>query len=209
MKIISVENLEEAVKEAVLTLKQGGVIVYPTDTMYGLGTNAMLVNSVDRIFRIKQRPKTKPLPVMIRNMKWAEAVAFVYEREKKILNAIWPGAISVVLPKRREIPDIVTADKNNVALRIPKHDFVDKILGRFGYPITGTSANISGQEPSNKIGDIIEMFKKQSFQPDLIIDAGDLPKSEPSTILDLSSLKPKILRIGLTKPETLLKLLEL
>ena len=87
--------------------------------------------------------------------------------------------------------------------------FTDKLLAEFGYPLTSTSANISEQEPTNDINRIIEIFSKSTAKPDLIIDAGILPKSEPSMIVDLTGNKPKILRISPTKPEKLLKLLEL
>ena len=207
--ILDKTNLTDIINETIILLKQGGTIVYPTDTIYGLGANIMDTQAVERVFKIKQRPKTKALPIVIRNIKWAEAVAYVYERERKILQNLWHGTITVVLPKRREVPNIITADKPTVALRIPEHDFIDKLLGKFGYPITGTSANISDQQPSQKISEIIAKFENESFKPDLIIDAGDLPESEPSTILDISGFKPKILRVGMTKPETLLKLLEI
>lgn len=212
MKIIEVDlskDFSEAIKEAVEVLKSGGVIVYPTDTLYGLGANALDPAGVERIFKIKNRAREKPLPIAVRNIKWAKELAFIYQKEEKILKKVWPGAVGVVLPKRNIVPYVLTAGKPNVALRVPNHLFVDKLLGRFGYPLTSTSANISGEEPSVKISKIIEIFKDFYHKPDLIIDAGDLKPSEPSTILDLTGDKPKILRIGPVKPEKLLKLLEI
>lgn len=210
MKVINLsENFNEVIKEAVLVLKRGGIIVYPTDTLYGLGANALDQYAVDKIFKIKKRPKTKPLPIAIKNINWAKELAYVNLKEERILKVIWPGKVTVVLQKRKIVPYILTANKKSVAMRMINLDFVDKILSYFGYPITSTSANISNEEHSNKISKIIERFKKEKYQPDLIIDAGDLRHSEPSTILDLTTDKPKILRIGPTKPEELMRLLEI
>lgn len=211
MKIIRADlngDFSEAIREAVAVLKLGGVVVYPTDTLYGLGVNALDPFAVEKIFKIKNRAREKPLPLAIKNIKWAKELAFIYKKEEKILNSVWPGAVTVVLPKRNMVPDAVTAGQPGVALRVPNHPFVDRLLGRFGYPITSTSANISGEEGIGRISKVIEIFKDNYYKPDLIIDAGDLPESEPSTILDLTSDRPKILRVGPVKPETLRRLLE-
>ncbi len=202
------EDFSEAIQKAIAVLKLGGVIVYPTDTLYALGANALESFAVEQIFKIKNRAREKPLPLAIKNIKWAKELAHIYKKEEKILNSVWPGAVTVVLPKRKITPDIVTAGRQGVAMRVPDHPFTDKLLGMFGYPITSTSANLSGEESPRKIADIIDMFEGNYYKPDLIIDAGDLPESEPSTILDLTSDRPKILRVGPVKPETLRKLLE-
>ncbi|MEK7579829.1 MAG: L-threonylcarbamoyladenylate synthase [Patescibacteria group bacterium] len=212
MKVIEVDlknDFSKALDETFAVLKLGGVIVYPTDTLYGLGTNALEAGPVERIFKIKARAKDKPLPIIVKNLNWAKELAYIYEKEEKILKSVWPGPITVILPKKNIVPSAVTAGKSGVALRISKNHFVDKLLGRFGYPLTATSANISGEEPSMKISEIVEVFKNVHNKPDLIIDAGDLPQSEPSTVLDLTSDKPKILRVGPVKPETLRKILEI
>ena len=212
MKVIKVDlngDFSEAIAEAVAVLKLGGTVVYPTDTLYALGANALEAGPVERIFKIKSRAREKPLPLAIRNLAWARELAHIYKKEERILNSVWPGAVTVVLPKRNIVPEMLTAGKTSVALRVPKHIFADKLLGRFGYPLTATSANISGEEGIGKISKIIETFKGNFYKPDLILDAGDLPESEPSTILDLTADKPKILRVGPVKPETLRKLLEL
>lgn len=212
MKIINLyknRDFSNVVSEATDILQKGGVIVYPTDTLYALGANALDISAVEKIFKIKQRPKTKPLPIVVKNIKWVKELAYTYDKEKKILKSVWPGPVTVVLQKRTIVPFTLTGDNSSVAMRIAKHDFVDKLLGKFGYPVTSTSANISGVQPSNKISEVIDKFNDAEFKPDLIIDAGDLPESEPSTILDLTSDKPKVLRVGPTKPEVLMKLLEI
>ncbi|MBI4160588.1 MAG: threonylcarbamoyl-AMP synthase [Candidatus Yanofskybacteria bacterium] len=210
MKVISINLIGDysaAIGEAISVLKRGGVIVYPTDTVYGLGTNACDEWAVEQVFKIKKRPRTKPLPILARNMNWVKELAFVMPKLEERLGSIWPSQTTVILPKKDVIPGVVTAGYKTVGIRISGHPFVDKLLGKFGYPITATSANISGEEPTGDIKKIVESFSDNIWKPDLIINAGVLPPSQPSTILDMSKMKPKILRVGPSKPEQLLKLL--
>lgn len=113
----------------------------------------------------------------------------------------------MILPRKKIIPPIITSGSQNVGVRIPDYVFADKLLGKFGYPLTATSANISGQGVAGDINIIIESFRGQIWKPDLILDAGVLPPALPSTLLDFSTIKPRILRVGPSKPEQLMKLL--
>ena len=213
MKIVQVDlnkDYSEAVQEAVRVLASGGVIVCPTDTLYGIGCNALDNIAVRKIFEIKDRSFSKPLPIVVRNIKWAKELADVKKRNEKVLDKIWPGRVTAVLPKKEIVPDIVTSNQKTVGIRIPDHPLIDAILKIFGYPLALTSANISGEEPTQDINKIIEIFSKRlTRQPDMILDVGILPKSEPSAILDLTGDKPKISRVGPSKPEEFLKLLNI
>ena len=212
MRIIQIypdKDYSEAIAEAVEILKLGGVIVYPTDTLYGLGANALDEHAVERVFAIKGRERAKPLPIIVKNMIWAKELAHISPRNKEILKKAWPGKFTAILPKRKIVPDIVNSGAKSVGIRIPDFAFTDKLLGKFGYPLTATSANVSGHEPTNNIDKIVEIFSKRSVRPDLVIDAGVLPKSEPSVIVDLTTQKPKVLRVSPTSPEKLIKLLEI
>lgn len=205
--------------EAVEVLNAGGVIVYPTDTLYGLGANALNEEAIRKVFAIKERPLSKPLPIIVKNLLWAENLADITGPKREILEKVWPvsdkadkdfsGKVTAVLPKKKIVPDVLTADTRTVGIRITDYYLIDRLLGKFGYPITSTSANISGEDPTNDIHKIIERFKDQEHQPDLVLDAGILPKAEPSLIVDLTASEPKILRVGSTKPEHFLKLLEI
>ena len=212
MQIIQIDperNVDYAIAEAVRVLTAGGTVVYPTDTLYGLGANATDPEAVARVFRVKKRHLSKPLPIIARNLAWVKELAYVSPRNEEILKKIWPGKVTVILPKKDIIPEIVSGGTDTIGIRIPDYPLVDRLLKLYGYPITSSSANISGDEPSSRIDDIIEMFKWETQMPDLIIDAGTLPASLPSTVLDLTTSKPKILRVGPSKPEDLLKLLNL
>lgn len=212
MKIIQTDlnkDYSEVIREAVNVLSYGGTVVYPTDTLYGLGANALNEIAIRKVFRIKCRSFSKPLPMIVKDLYWVKNLAEIKPYHEKMLKQVWPGKVTVVLAKKEIVPDALTAELNSVGIRIPDYVFTDKLLAKFGYPLTSTSANVSGQVPTNDINKIIEIFSKSTEKPDLVIDAGILPKSEPSMIIDLTGNKPKILRISSTKPEKLLKLLEL
>src|SRR3989344_2732389 len=211
MKIIQIDlnkDYSEAIKEACRVLKLVGTVVYPTDTVYGLGANACDNLAVEQVFKIKNRPYHKPLPIIVKNLEWVEAVVYLDVRLKKTIGSIWPGTTTAILPKREYLSSLVTSGGVTVGVRIPDFTFTDRLLGKFGYPLTATSGNISGEETTNDVNKIIERFENAKYKPTLIIDAGILPKSKPSTVLDLASSEPKILRVGPSKPEQLRKLLE-
>lgn len=211
MRIIRL-NLEHdysvAIAEAIAVLKQGGTIVYPTDTVYGLGCNALDEFAVRHIFDIKAR-SSKPLPILARDMQWVEELAYLDEQQRKYAAKFWPGKFTLVLPKREIIPPVVTTGLSSVGIRIADFKFTDALLGAFGYPLVATAANISGQAPSNDIEEVIAQMGAGFRRPDLILDAGVLPPSNPSVVIDCSTDKPKVLRVGPSKPDDLLKLLEI
>lgn len=212
MKVIQVDlnrDYSDAIREAVDVLNNGGVVVYPTDTLYGLGANALNAEAVEKVFAIKGRELSKPMPIIAKNLVWAEELAHISPRNQAILKKAWPGKFTAVLPKKNIVPDVVNSGTSSIGIRIPDFVFTDKLLGKFGYPLTATSANVSGHEPTNSIDKIVEIFSKRAVRPDLVLDAGVLPKSDPSIIVDLTTRKPKVLRISPTSPDTLLKLLEL
>lgn len=209
MKILSVDLAKDytpALLEAVKILQTGGVVVYPTDTVYCLGVNACDEYAAELVFKIKNRPLARPLPIIARNVKWVRELVFVPPKLESVLENIWPGATSVILPKKRVVPSIVTAGEYTVSVRIPDYVLTDKLLGKFGYPLTATSANITGEETAGDINKIVESFKSNIWKPDLILDVGILSQSLPSSVLDFSTIKPKILRAGPLKPEQLMKL---
>ncbi len=211
MRIIKIDlthDYSSAIEEAIEILKLGGTIVYPTDTVYGLGCNALDEIAVRHIFDIKNR-SSKPLPILARDMKWVEELAYLNDEHRKLAAKFWPGKFTLVLPKKEVVPPIVTTGLPSVGIRIAYYAFTDKLLGAFGYPLVSTSANISGEPSTGDIDSIIASLGAQPRRPDLIIDAGNLPPSNSSVVIDCSTDKPKVLRVGPSKPEDLLKLLEI
>lgn len=212
MKVLKVnpENLrdsEEAIIEAAKIMLDGGVAVFPTDTVYGLGCDATSESAVRKVFKIKGRAESKPLSVLVRDLEMAKKVAFIDRKLERALGVVWPGAVTVVLWRRHKLPAILSANKETIGLRIPDYKFTFCLAENMGRPFVATSANISGQQATTRIGDVIKYFEKNSVRPDIILDAGDLKFSEPSTVLDLTTDKPKITRIGPVNPKKLQEIL--
>ena len=211
MKVLELSDprsFEIASKEAALTLLKDGAVVYPTDTIYGLGVNALDEFAVGRLFKIKKRPAERAVPIMVSSLTMARALAFIDQRQERILNELWPGPFTFVLWKKKIVSGRLTGGKETVALRIPAHPFCQSMLRDFEGPVTTTSANVSDELPLTSAESIAERFQKEEFRPDLIINAGMLPESYPSTIIDLTHEPPKILRINPTTKEQLLKILK-
>jgi len=212
MKIISIDlnkDYSDEIQQIIAVLNSSGTFIYPTDTLYGIGCNALNVWAVERVFRIKERSFSKPFPILAKNIKWAKEMAHIDHKRETILEGVWPGKVTAILPKKDVIPDIVTAKEKKIGIRVADYVFTDKLLGKFGYPIVSTSANISNEESTNDINKIIEIFSKSRYKPDLIVDVGILPESDPSIVIDLTADKPKVLRAGPSKPDELLKILEI
>ncbi|MBI2453986.1 MAG: threonylcarbamoyl-AMP synthase [Parcubacteria group bacterium] len=211
MKILDIRNNfspELASKEAALALLKGRVVVYPTDTLYGLGANVFDTEAIRKIFAIKKRSDKKPLPVIINSMAMAKAIAVIDKPRERILKNFWPGPFTFILKKKPMVSYLVTAGKNSIALRLPDHYFCHSMIRDFEGPVTATSVNISGEKPLSDPREIVDCFNKEELQPDLIVDAGSLPESDPSTIIDLTTDNPRLVRINPTNKQNLLSILE-
>lgn len=191
MQIIKKEKIK--LDEVIKALKKKKVVVFPTDTVYGLIADATSKIAVEKVFKIKKREKTKPLPIFVKDLRMAKTLAKIDKKQERIIKSFWPGRVTAVLERKAKIK-VYGLDKRTIALRIPKYKLINILLDKLNLPLTGTSANVSGKPSSTKIKEIISQFKNQKNQPDLVIDAGDLKPSKPSTILDLKVLPPKILR---------------
>ncbi|MFH0832412.1 MAG: L-threonylcarbamoyladenylate synthase [Candidatus Aenigmatarchaeota archaeon] len=182
-----------AIDEAVKILKKGGLVIYPSESSYGIGCDATNEKAVKRIFSVKKR-SGKAIPIIVSSIRMAEKYAFLSDDAKKIAERLMPGPLTLVV-KKKNLPDSLS--KETVGFRIPSHNFSVKLATSFGKPITATSANLSGNKPIYSIEEVIKLF---SNNVDLIIDAGTLPKNKPTTVFDAGSRK--ILRRGpVTKKE--------
>ena len=175
-------------------LKNGGVVVTPTDTLYGLGANAFNPLAIERVFRIKGRPWHLPLPIFLYSYDELPLVAEGISDLAQILaKKFWPGGLTLVVPKSDAIPSVLTAYGSSIGVRVPDHVVPRSLVQQLGAPITGTSANING-EPD--IVSLPELRVKLEGKVDMILD-GELPSSPlPSTVVDLTSEFPKVVREG-------------
>ena len=190
-------QIEKIAETAAEVLKNGEVVIYPTDTLYGLGANALDEDAILKIYKIKKRDRNNPLPIIARDIKMVKRIACVDSRVEKILNKIWPGPITIVLRKKDIIPYILTGNEETVAVRIPNSEFISALMNEVNFPIAATSANISGEKNLLDPDKIISEFKSSKLKPDLFIDAEEVKNSKPSTIVDLTTGIPKILRVGI------------
>jgi len=196
-KVISFKA-KDAAEEAVKFLERGQVIVCPTDTVYGLLADATNDKAVERVFEIKKRNKKKAIPIFVKDIAMAKKMVKIDKDMERFLEEIWPGKITVALNKKEKsgLSELLFGGKKTLGLRIPNYKLISRIIEKMGKPLTGTSANISGKPSSTKIKEVLEQFEKQEIRPDLILDGGNLPESFPSTVVDFSGQKPRIVRRG-------------
>jgi len=197
----SVQKFNFLIQKVVESIKRGEILALPTDTVYGLVADAANKKAVGKLFKIKKRPFKKPIPIFVKNIKTAKRFVWIGKEQEKFLKSVWPGKVTAVLKRKKNKIKLYGVDEKTIALRIPNYRFLNILLKKLNHPLTGTSANISGKPASIKIKEIISQFENQpparnnnGGQPDLIIDAGDLKKSRPSTVIDLTGEKIKILR---------------
>lgn len=174
-------------EEAILA---GGVIVYPTETVYGLGGSTLVEEAISRVFRIKNRPHSMPIFIAVSSYEMLERVAEINEEERDILERILPGPVSVLIRKKSIVPDSLTAGSLLVGIRFPDHELAREIIDSCG-PITSTSANVTGSPPPASAADV---SREIADAVDLVIDGGRCRYAQPSTLLDLSARR--VLRKG-------------
>jgi len=197
-------DLEEQVKKGVGILKRGGVVAFPTDTVYGLGADAFNPEAVERIYLVKKRPRHLPLPLLIGDMKQLAVVAEpLTEVALFLAQRFWPGGLTLVLPKAGGLPACLGGA--GVAVRLPAHPVCQALIRGVGSPITGTSANISGKPSALTAGEVREQLGNGV---DLVIDGGRCPGGVESTVVDLSGEKPAILRRGIISEEEIDRVVE-
>ncbi|MCU0577054.1 MAG: L-threonylcarbamoyladenylate synthase [Desulfobacterota bacterium] len=168
----------------------GCIVAYPTETFYGLGSRADDIEGLNRIVTAKGRDTAKGMIVLVADIYMASSLTVIDERQKNLLKRIWPGPVSVVLRAVQEIKPVL-APEGKVALRISPNSIAASLVGRVG-PITSTSANRSGAPPARTAGEVA----RQGLDIDAILDGGESPGGQPSTLIDLTVWPPLCLREG-------------
>lgn len=201
MRIIKVskKNIKAAVTEAVEIIRNHGVVVCPTDTIYGFVASVASKKAVEKIFRIKVRPSSKVFPVFVSDVAMAKEWAQIDSNQEKFLKKYWPGKLTAVL-KRKGRKKLYGLDKTTIGIRVSANKIIKQLCEIVDSPLVQTSVNISGEPPINAPQEIINQFANSKYQPDLIIDAGPIKKGYQSTLVDLTAKEPKILRQGTVIP---------
>ena len=195
-------KIDDAVRASVNILKKGGVIAYPTETFYALGVEFNRFSSLKKLNALKKRPREKALPMIIGSIatlsaivspEWLSAVPpFVLS----LTDRFWPGPLTLLMPARKGLPECLTADTGMIAVRMPGESFALHLARHAGFPITATSANLSGSPPADRAEMVSQYFGDEL---DLVIDGGKTPGGLPSTIVDVSGDKAKIAREGVIR----------
>lgn len=209
MVILTEETLPGVLYEAVQVVKRGGVLVYPTDTVYGIGGDGLNPKVADKIIEIKKRPRNKGLILLVKDCAAARKYAYVDLWTEKVLEEFWPGPLTVVMHKKDVVPDMVAGGGVTIALRMPDAPFVSQLVKQADVPLISTAANASeGSEAPKNLDVFLKFLETSKIKPDLVIQAGELPSGKPSTILDLTDKKnPIILRHGVYSKSDLMKVL--
>ncbi len=178
----------------------GGLVIYPTDTVYGLGCDPFNIKAVTQVLKVKGE-RDKPLPILASDVESVRRIAFLSERVGRVAARFWPGPLTLVVPKKPLLPDVVTCNLNSVGVRIPQHNVALRLISLSNGLIVGTSANKTGEKPPCTVQEAAEQLGKEV---DVILDGGPAPLGAPSTVVDLTQEKPKILREGSISLEELL-----
>ncbi len=202
---INVNNPDpEIIREAVQIITKGGAVVLPTDTAYGIAVNALDNEALAHLDKIKARQNQKPYPLAVLGFQEAEKYAIFNEQAKILAQSFWPGALTLVL-RRKKGTQILS---ETIGVRVPDSRLCHDFSKALGFPYTITSANISGMPSAYTAEEVVRQFERAEYQPDLILDGGELPRGRISTVVDLSCGEIKILREGEILFEEILNILK-
>lgn len=189
-------------------LNNDGIIIYPTDTVYGVGASIDSLKGLQKIYEAKERKFNSPLIALLSKVEYIEKIAIIDEEKKIIIDKLarefWPGALTIILNKKENVPDIMVSNGETVGVRIPALKLAQDIIESVGGILPTTSANISGEKTPRSFEELSEKFKERV---EVIVDGGKSPLGIESTILDLTKTLPKILREGAIKKETIEKVI--
>lgn len=186
-------DLQKQVEQGIVILRRGGVIAYPTDTVYGLGASMDSASAVEKIFLVKSRPRHMPLPLLVGSLSQIELLtSCVSPAARCLIRAFLPGALTLVMPASDKVPSYLRTMENTIALRIPDHPVPLALISGIGTAIVGTSANLSGQ-PNPLTGR--EVIAQLGERIELVIEGGRCSGTE-STIIDVTGELPVVLRNG-------------
>lgn len=175
-------------------LQKGGIIVYPTETFYGLGVTCYRKEAIQRIYRLKRRDYAKPLSLVISDRTMMEELAIdIPPVFRALAREFWPGPLTMILKASSQLPQELLSSEASVGIRMPALSWLRELIKETGFPITATSANLSGQREISEPDEVIKTFRGKV---DLIADGGKTPGTLPSTVIDLTSGIPQIVREG-------------
>ncbi len=175
-------------------INQNGVVIFPAKCLYGVATNALNQKAVEQVFTLKKRPKNNPILVLIPDKKFlTDLVTSIPESAIKLMDAFWPGNLTLIFNAQEHIPKLLTANTGKIGIRVPIHPVAKALVQSANCPVTGTSANLSGQKSCFQTNQLDPFILDHS---DLVLDAGTLKGGKGSSIVDVTLSRPDILREG-------------
>lgn len=199
------ENISECAGLAAEVLRAGGVALYPTDTLYGLGADALSDEAVAKVYAVKGRDEGKPMHAVFANMTMVREYAEVNDIAEKLAERFLPGALTLILKKKPQFNTGFVRGINTIGIRIPDNEFCLELARTFGKPYTATSANIAGQIPQLSVEKVLEQLGPNARGVDLAIDDGVLPMRQPTTVARVANGEVFILREGAIPKEEILR----
>ncbi|MCS7139898.1 MAG: L-threonylcarbamoyladenylate synthase [Candidatus Nezhaarchaeota archaeon] len=197
-------DLRKTLEPAIAALKHGGIVIYPTDTVYGIGCDPLNEEALAKLLSIKGR-EGKPLPLLASSIEVVKRVAEITQEAQKLIKTFWPGALTLVLPLKTSLPSPITLGLQKVGLRIPGHAVARILAEGINGLIVGTSANRSG-EPAP--GDFEKAYSWAKDKVEIAIDGGICPLGQPSTVVEVNG-EVKVIREGAIRVEEILRVLRL
>ena len=190
----------DQIQKAIKILKGGGVVVYPTDTSYGLAVDATNSSAVEKLYRLKGRNFNKPIHVIVPDAKWMSRIVKLNTAALRLMNKFLPGPLTLVLPLRAKGKSWqkLSARTRTLGIRLPNNKLALELVSTLGKAITTTSANLAGLDNTYSVPEIKKQFAQSALKPDFYLDGGKLPKKQPSTVVSLVK-NVKILRQGSIK----------
>lgn len=199
--------VQEQIESGISILKGGGLVAFPTDTVYGLGACFSNLGAVKRIYQLKKRPRKVALPLLLADTAQMGQIAQAVPPVAWLLaERFWPGALTIVLPRAKLVPDIITGGGETVAVRLPAHEVPVALIKGLGEPIAATSANVSGRPSALTAG---EVFSQLGDKIELVIDGGRCLLGKESSIVDVTGRVPRLLREGAISRQELGKVCEI
>ena len=198
------EDIEDKkLKEVASIIREGGIVIFPTETVYGIGVNGLNETAIKKLYEVKQRPINKPISLLVNSIEMIEEIAKdITEIEYDLIKRFFPGPLTIVLKKREIVLDIVTAGFNTVGIRMPENEIALKLIEYAGVPIATPSANISGRPSGTNLKEIMKDFNNKV---DYFIDGGISKIGVASTIVQLINGNPYILRKGKISEEQIME----
>ncbi len=195
----------ESISSALSLFRDGEIVAFPTDTVYGLGADPFQASGIIKLFEAKGRDSNKAIAILVGSVEQAQLVTdHMTEMAMRLCEAFWPGGLTVIVPRKNTLPELIS-NTDRIGIRMPNHPVALEMLRTFG-PLATTSANLSGKPDAVSARDV---FDQLCNRVPLILDGGKCPGGVPSTVIDCSGSEPIVLRTGPVTSEQIFKVLEI